>query len=222
MTHIRTLTVSGVAAVLAALSCHALAQSSTPPDPTALIDALKEGGKTRGLDLQSSEDAEKRRKLIEALQKREKTRGLSVQDLGPAPSPIVTGVEVQEATADRPKSDIEVYFDYNSAVVTAKAEPALNALGKSLSSKELKGQTFLLAGHTDAKGSADYNKELSEQRALAVKRYLVSHFDVPEDELAVIGHGKDKLKLPEQPFAAENRRVEVVNMGQVALKPADQ
>jgi outer membrane protein OmpA-like peptidoglycan-associated protein len=84
------------------------------------------------------------------------------------------------------------------------------------------GETFILAGHTDASGSREYNQVLSERRALAVKNYLISRYGVPENQLAVIGYGPDKLKFPDKPYAGQNRRVEVVNMGQVALKPSEQ
>jgi len=207
--------------------CHsAVAQSSAPPDAAQLIDALKEKRKTRGLSPSETQaDVEKRRKIIETLQKNEKTRGLSVHEQGEqgaAPNLADTEHELDEVTADRPKVDMEVFFDFNSALVTPQAEPSLIALGKSLQSAELKGQTFVLAGHTDATGSHEYNQLLSERRALAVKNYLISRYGVPDNQLAVIGYGPDKLKYPDQPYAAQNRRVEVVNMGQVALKPSGQ
>lgn len=203
--------------------CHgAVAQSAAPPDAAQLIDALKEKRKTRGLSSSETQrDVEKRRKIIETLQKSERTRGLSVHEQGAAPDLAETEHELDEVTPDRPKVDIEVFFDFNSALVTSQAEPSLIALGKSLLSAELKGQTFVLAGHTDATGSREYNQVLSERRALAVKTYLVSRYDVPENQLAVIGYGPDRLKFPDKPYADQNRRVEVVNMGQVALKPSE-
>jgi len=160
--------------------------------------------------------------MIETLQRNERTRGLSVQEQAAQPDLTNTEHELDEVTADRPKVDMEVFFDFNSALVTPQAEPSLIALGKSLQSAELKGQMFVLAGHTDATGSHEYNQLLSERRALAVKNYLISRYGVPDNQLAVIGYGPDKLKYPDQPYAAQNRRVEVVNMGQVALKPSGQ
>jgi len=215
-TYQRYICAGALASVFAAgaLCANAWAQSSTPPDPAQLIEALKEKGKTRGMP--NVAEIEKRRSVIEALQRREKTRGLSVEE---NESPAVTLQEVQDdfeqASVDRPAEDIEIYFDYNSDTITIRAEPSLASLGKSLQSNELKNQSFVLAGYTDAKGSRDYNQELSERRALAVKKFLVDHFSIPEDELAIIGYGEDRLKFPDQPYAGENRRVQVVNMGQV-------
>ena len=191
--------------VVSGLCPSALGQSSVPPDSTELIDALKPKGKTRGLTLSTPaevERAKKRKKIIETL-RRKGTRGLSVEDRTSLP----------ELVNDRPSVDLEIYFDYNSAAITSKAKPTLSSLGTALRAKELKGQSFLLAGHTDAKGGGEYNQNLSERRALAVKNYLMENFNVSDFELVSIGYGEDQLKVPDQPNAALNRRVQVINVG---------
>jgi outer membrane protein OmpA-like peptidoglycan-associated protein len=76
----------------------------------------------------------------------------------------------------------------------------------------MKGSTFLIAGHTDAKGSNQSNLLLSERRAQAVKSYLVKHFAINPGDLITVGYGKTRLKNKDQPESAENRRVEVVNV----------
>jgi outer membrane protein OmpA-like peptidoglycan-associated protein len=76
----------------------------------------------------------------------------------------------------------------------------------------LKGATFILAGHTDGKGSLPYNQELSEKRVDTVKRYLVDHFKLSPKDLVAVGYGKTRLKNENDPFGPENRRVQVVNM----------
>jgi outer membrane protein OmpA-like peptidoglycan-associated protein len=113
---------------------------------------------------------------------------------------------------ERPSIDIEINFDYNSAKILPVAEPLVTALGRALTSPELKGGTFVLAGHTDAKGSYSANQALSEKRADSVKRYLVDRFRIPSSSLVTLGYGKTKLKNESDPFASENRRVQIVNM----------
>jgi outer membrane protein OmpA-like peptidoglycan-associated protein len=76
----------------------------------------------------------------------------------------------------------------------------------------LKGNTFILAGHADATGKPGYNQELSERRAAAVKQYLMEHYNIPADSLVTAGYGSTHLKNTADPYAAENRRVAVVNM----------
>ena len=67
-------------------------------------------------------------------------------------------------------------------------------------------------GHTDAKGSAGYNKALSDRRAAAVRRYLVEH-GVATTRLRAVGKGESQLLNAEDPEGAENRRVEILATG---------
>jgi outer membrane protein OmpA-like peptidoglycan-associated protein len=119
--------------------------------------------------------------------------------------------QIAEIAKDRPSIDIEINFDYRSAKIGPAAAPSVTALGRALTNPELKGSTFILAGHTDAKGSLPSNQDLSEKRADSIKRYLVDHFKIPASTLVTVGYGKTKLKNESDPFAAENRRVQVVN-----------
>lgn len=112
----------------------------------------------------------------------------------------------------RPGIDLEINFDYNSATIGAQARSAVEALGRALTNPDLKGSTFLLAGYTDASGTEPYNQTLSERRADAVKRYLVEKFGIAGNDLVTVGYGKTRLKKPDVPLDAANRRVQVVNM----------
>jgi outer membrane protein OmpA-like peptidoglycan-associated protein len=118
---------------------------------------------------------------------------------------------------DRPSVDIEINFPFSSSDIGPAAVPAVTALGRALSSPELKGSTFVVAGHTDAVGSYASNQELSERRADAVRRYLVTNFQIPAANLVTVGYGKTKLKNESNPNAAENRRVQIVNMEEKAV-----
>lgn len=120
--------------------------------------------------------------------------------------------EIATIVKDKPNIDLEITFDYNSANINAKSLPALQALGRALTNPDLKGSTFVVAGHTDAAGSEAYNQDLSERRADAIRRYLVERYNVATTDLVTVGYGKSKLKDPSQPMAEVNRRVQVVNM----------
>jgi len=126
---------------------------------------------------------------------------------------LSTGEREQIATIvkDKPKIDLEINFDYNSDRISARSLPAVQALGRALSNPDLKGSTFIVAGHTDAVGSDAYNQDLSERRADSIKRYLVDKSGVPASDLVTVGYGKTKLKDPANPTAEVNRRVQVVN-----------
>ncbi|GJD95673.1 Peptidoglycan-associated lipoprotein [Methylobacterium iners] len=117
--------------------------------------------------------------------------------------------------ANKPAIDLEMEFDYNSDTLRGPALETANKLGKALSSPELRGQTFAITGHTDAKGTDQVNQGLSERRAEAVKSFLVSRYGIPASNLITAGYGKARLKNASAPFAKENRRVQAVNMLQV-------
>jgi outer membrane protein OmpA-like peptidoglycan-associated protein len=120
--------------------------------------------------------------------------------------------QIASLVEQRPNIDLEINFDYNSANISAKALKAVDALGKALSNPDLKGSTFVVAGHTDAVGGESYNQDLSERRADAIKRYLVDRFGLAGTDLVTVGYGKSKLKDASAPTAGVNRRVQVVNM----------
>jgi outer membrane protein OmpA-like peptidoglycan-associated protein len=120
--------------------------------------------------------------------------------------------EIATIVKDKPKIDLEINFDYNSAQINAKSLPSVQALGRALTSADLKGSTFVVAGHTDAAGGETFNQDLSERRAEAIKRYLVDKYGITGSDLVTVGYGKSKLKDPNQPMAEVNRRVQVVNM----------
>jgi outer membrane protein OmpA-like peptidoglycan-associated protein len=120
--------------------------------------------------------------------------------------------EIASIVKDKPKIDLEINFEYNSAEISPKSLSSVQALGRALSNPELKGSTFVVAGHTDAAGSENYNQELSERRADSIKRYLVDKYGIAGADLVTVGYGESKLKDPSQPMAEANRRVQVVNM----------
>jgi outer membrane protein OmpA-like peptidoglycan-associated protein len=171
--------------------------------------------------------------IIKALAPAKKplTRGLSV---GPQEDPAATAAETKFVSTirgrttrslsstereeiatiakDKPNIDLEITFDYNSADISQKSLPAVQALGRALTNPDLKGSTFVVAGHTDAAGGDSYNQDLSERRADSIKRYLMDKYGIGAADLVTVGYGKSKLKDPNQPMAEVNRRVQVVNM----------
>jgi len=120
--------------------------------------------------------------------------------------------EIATIAKDKPNIDLEITFDYNSADISQKSLPAVQALGRALTNPDLKGSTFVVAGHTDAAGGDSYNQDLSERRADSIKHYLMDKYGIGAADLVTVGYGKTKLKDPSQPMAEINRRVQVVNM----------
>lgn len=123
--------------------------------------------------------------------------------------------EVREIvdTNQLPRIDVDIRFRYDSAEFEPASIPDLDALGLALTHKSLATARVLLSGHTDAIGGKDSNMVLSERRAGAVRDYLVKSFSIAASRLIAMGHGEERLKNAVDPEAAENRRVEVVNLG---------
>jgi outer membrane protein OmpA-like peptidoglycan-associated protein len=158
---------------------------------------------TRGLSSPEPAISDADRAFIEGL--RHRTRSLSLDE----------GDHVAELAKDRKKIDLTINFDFNSAAITSKAESQLNNLGDALRNPRMENEVIVLGGHTDAKGSDEYNQKLSERRAEAVKKYLVEKLHVSAENLSTVGYGKKHLLNTANPFAAENRRVQIINMSEV-------
>jgi outer membrane protein OmpA-like peptidoglycan-associated protein len=176
------------------------AQAADDVSVDAMVKSLK-ARKTRSV---SSPDSASLSKTIEALKQVRKVRGWNMHER----------TRVAEVARDMPQLDLVIYFPFDSAEISQQAQPTLNKLGQALSQEEFKGRTFVLAGHTDAKGTAPYNQGLSERRADAVRNYLVTRFKIPAGELMTAGYGFEQLKNAKNPLADENRRVQVVNFSE--------
>lgn len=107
---------------------------------------------------------------------------------------------------------LAIEFGYRSAKIEESAMNVLEALGKALSSKELREKEVLIAGHADKKGDPQFNLDLSQARADAVKDYLVSHYKLSSEKLIAVGYGFEHLKFADDPLNEGNRRVEVINL----------
>jgi outer membrane protein OmpA-like peptidoglycan-associated protein len=115
--------------------------------------------------------------------------------------------------------DLSVYFAFDSAELTHRARADLTALGYALASQALRPHSYLIAGHTDAKGDAGHNQWLSERRAESVVRFLIQNFPIDPDRLIAVGWGESRLKTPGTPDAAINRRVEVTLIRHIGYGP---
>jgi len=133
-------------------------------------------------------------------------------DAQPPAPPAKAGDPIERARLEQaPSIDLEIFFAYKSEEITPQAAAALAPLGRALSDPRLAGDSFLIAGHTDAKGGPEYNLALSQRRAEAVRQYLIDTFHLDATKLIAKGMGSTRLKSTD-PLAPENRRVEIVNL----------
>ncbi len=139
-------------------------------------------------------------------------RNLSVEATSTSAQPANEATPILAVSpASRPSLSLLIQFDFNSASIRTESQQALSNLAQALQSVELQNSNFAVEGHTDAKGKADYNQKLSQQRAQAVRDFLKNQ-GVAEGRLMAAGKGATELANRDQPFAAENRRVRIVNL----------
>jgi len=102
-----------------------------------------------------------------------------------------------------------ILFDFNSDEIRADAEHTLTELVEVL--KAYGTRPVRVEGHTDATASDEYNRELSERRAGAVRDWLEAD-GVAADRLTTVGHGEAQPVGANNTVAGRqlNRRVEVV------------
>ena len=84
-----------------------------------------------------------------------------------------------------------IFYDFDKATLRPESTEALDQLVKLL--EENPNVTIELSAHTDYRGSAEYNKRLSQRRAESVVKYLIEH-GIASDRLTPVGYGKEKPK----------------------------
>lgn len=138
--------------------------------------------------------------------------------------PNESGFRQYEKDVDLKKVEIgqkivlrNVFFDLNKHSLRPESVNELDRLVKLMN--ENPTMKIELSGHTDTRGSAEYNRALSENRAKAVVEYLVDH-GVSEDRLKFAGYGEtqpinsdssiysEKSKTKKEELHQENRRTE--------------
>jgi outer membrane protein OmpA-like peptidoglycan-associated protein len=167
----------------------------------SIIESLKPKEQPKTRSFSSSDEAETEdEKFLRALP----TRGIRIEQRNKLDEIV--------AKNDLPRIEIEINFDYDSDRINTISIADIDELGKALTSETLENSRIVLNGHTDAAGSDEYNQDLSDRRAASVRDYLIANHDILPDRLIAIGYGEEKLKNPADPLAAENRRVEIINL----------
>lgn len=102
-----------------------------------------------------------------------------------------------------------VYFDFDRSEIRNEDMPVIEAHARFLSGHPERRMT--IEGHTDERGSREYNLALGERRAEAVKRIMVLN-GVNDDQLEVISYGEENpvaLGSNEEAWQ-QNRRAELI------------
>ena len=119
------------------------------------------------------------------------------------------GADAATAAAGEGTLGGTIRFDYDSSEIKAEYAPLITAQAKRLSAE--RRASVRLEGHTDERGSAEYNVALGERRAQAVKKALLLQGAV-ESQLSTVSYGEERPVADGHDEAAwaQNRRVEIV------------
>jgi peptidoglycan-associated lipoprotein len=115
------------------------------------------------------------------------------------------------STASRPAYDLAdktIYFSYDGADIDSAGEAVVSNFGKYLTANS--SAKVRLEGHTDERGSAEYNVALGERRAQSVARALKGA-GATDAQLSVVSYGKERPAVQghDEAAFAKNRRVEI-------------
>jgi OOP family OmpA-OmpF porin len=104
--------------------------------------------------------------------------------------------------------ELKVYFDTNSAVVKPEYVPEIEQVAVFL--RENPSVVGIVEGHTDNRGAAEYNQQLSERRAMSVIKVAEERFGVEPGRLTAIGYGGSRPVADNGTAEgrAKNRRIE--------------
>jgi OmpA-OmpF porin, OOP family len=130
-------------------------------------------------------------------------------DVTPPPMPAPAPAPVVAAPAPAPARSYLVFFDWDKADLTARAQ---QIIAEAASNVAKVGSTRIaVAGHADKSGTPQYNMGLSLRRANTVAAELV-RLGVAKTEIAITAYGDTKPLVPTAPGVREpqNRRVEIV------------
>jgi outer membrane protein OmpA-like peptidoglycan-associated protein len=105
----------------------------------------------------------------------------------------------------------DIHFAFDSAVIAEESHDILRVIARTLLDNPSL-RKIEIGGHTDARGGAAYNRDLSQRRAEAVRTFLIDDGGVSADRLTAVGYGEDRAKVKGRGESAwqANRRVEFV------------
>jgi OmpA-OmpF porin, OOP family len=126
----------------------------------------------------------------------------------PAPAPVVAPTGDEKAIIEKGRATIDVEFDLNKATIKPGFDAELANFSDIL--KKHPDLKVVIEGYTDNTGPAAFNKKLSQERADAVKEYLVKKLGVDAARLKTVGYGSEKPIADNKTAQGrqKNRRVE--------------
>ena len=106
--------------------------------------------------------------------------------------------------------EVNVQFQFDSAVITSAYDSELGVVATTI--RDNSDVRAIVEGHSDSSGDANYNQQLSERRAQAVRDLLVNEYGVASSQVSAVGRGEDMPVASNDSAQGRNsnRRVELI------------
>ena len=137
------------------------------------------------------------------------------QELAANPGKGIAGLPHWSQLAALPQFFVEINFENNSVAIEPESYRTIGLIADALHHPLLRQYKFLVVGHTNATGDAKHNLDLSARRAEAIAEALSTTFSVEPTRLFSVGVGSEMPVDSANPKAADNRRVQLLNIGLV-------
>ncbi len=108
---------------------------------------------------------------------------------------------------------VEIDFENDSVAIEPKSYRTVGLIADALHHPNLRRYKFLVVGHSSSTGDAQHNLKLSQERANAITEALSTTFAIAPDRLFAVGVGQEWPLDQANPQAADNRRVQLINLG---------
>ena len=129
----------------------------------------------------------------------------------PEPAPVVVPPPApapKPAIIEKGRQTLNVEFDFDKSTIKKGYYQDIDNLAGVM--KQYPDLNVVIEGHTDSVGTAEYNKKLSQERADAVKKYMVEKGGIDANRLKAQGFGEEKpiASNKTKEGRQQNRRVE--------------
>lgn len=142
----------------------------------------------------------------------------SVDKCPGTPSTLVVDADgCPKVLTETVSKEIRVLFDTNKSTIKSQYDADIEAVAKLMT--DYPTAKVEIQGHTDSRGSADYNQKLSESRAAAVVKVLTDKYGIAADRISSVGYGAAQPVADNKTVEgrAQNRRTMAVAAGEVKV-----
>ena len=195
---------AGAVIALATLGACTKKTPETAPAPAANADSV---ARARAAD------------SVAAAQSAAKARSDSVAKAQADAAAAMAATQAKAKTALKTEVVNTVYFEYDKSALTDSAKHLLDRKIGILNANPSVG--VQIEGHTDERGSSEYNLALGQRRAASVKRYLTQH-GIADSRITIISYGEEKPAATghDETNWSQNRRAEfVITIGELSNIP---